>query len=71
MFMVSVSQRLMRQRRKNIPDFGIHDLKAEFRRRKYVTELLKLLPETLTELLIDNFFAKIWSLGGVHSPLST
>ena len=70
MFMVSVSQQLMRQRRGNIPDFGIHDLKAEFRGRKYVAELLKLLPETLNELLIDNFFAKIWSLGGVHSPLS-
>ena len=71
MFMVSVSQQLMRQRRGSIPDFGIHDLKAEFRGRKYVAELLKLLPETLTELLNDNFFAEIWSLGGVHSPLPT
>lgn len=71
MFMVSVSQQLMRQRRGSIPDFGIHDLKAEFRGRKYVAELLKLLPETLNELLTDNFFAKIWSLGGVHSPLPT
>ena len=71
MFMVSVSQQLMRQRRGSIPDFGIHDLKAEFRGRKYVSEILKLLPETLNELLIDNFFAKIWSLGGVHSPLPT
>ena len=71
MFMVSVSQQLIRQRRGNIPDFGIHDLKAEFRGRKYVSELLKLLPETLNELLIDNFFAEIWSLGGVHSTSPT
>jgi len=71
MFMVSVSQQLIRQRRGNIPDFGIHDLKAEFRGRKYVSELLKLLPETVNELLIDNFFAEIWSLGGVHSALPT
>jgi hypothetical protein len=71
MFMVSVSQQLMQQRRGHIPNFGINNLKAEFRGRKYVSELLKLLPETLNELLIENFFAEIWSLGGVHSPLPT
>ena len=71
MFMVSVSQQLMRQRRGSIPDFSVHDLKAEFRGRKYVSEILKLLPETLNDLLTDNFFTKIWSLGGVHPPLPT
>lgn len=69
MFMVAVSQQLIQRRRGNIPDFGINDLKAEFRGRKYVSELLKLLPETPNELLIDDFFAKIGSLGRVNSPI--
>lgn len=68
MFMVTVSQQLIQQRRGNIPNFGINDLKAEFRGRKYVSELLKLLPETPNELLIDDFFAKIGALGRINSP---
>jgi len=68
MFMVTVSQQLMQRRRDKIPDFGINDLKAEFRGRKYVSELIKLLPEMPNELLIDDFFAKIGSLGRVNSP---
>ncbi len=67
MFMVSVSQLLIERRRGKIPKFGITDLKAEFRGRKYVTELLKLLPESVNDLLIDQFFAKIRTLGGVHA----
>ncbi len=66
MFMVTVTQQLIQQRRGNIPNFGINDLKAEFRGRKYVSELLKLLPETLNELLIDQIFAEIGSLGSIN-----
>jgi hypothetical protein len=69
MFMVSVAQQLIEQRRGTIPDFGSNDLKAEFRGRKYACELLKLLPESLNEFLIDDFFAQIGSLGRVNSPL--
>ncbi len=69
MFMVSVSQLLIERRRDKIPEFGINDLKAEFRGRKYVSELLKLLPESLNDLLIDQFFAKIGTLGSVHTPV--
>jgi len=68
MFMVTVAQQLIQQRRGNISNFGINDLKAEFRGRKYVSELLKLLPETLNELLIDDFFAKIGILGRINVP---
>lgn len=71
MFMVTVSRQLIQRRHGNIPNFGVNDLKAEFRGRKYVSELLKLLPETLNDLLIDNFFAKIGTIGRVHSPLPT
>lgn len=69
MFMVTVTQQLRHQRRGNLPHFGINDLKAEFRGRKYVSELLKLMPETLNELLIEELFAKIRHLGGVHPPV--
>ena len=69
MFMVSVSQKLIAQRRDKIPNFGVHDLKAEFRGRKYGSELLKLLPELPNELLIDQFFAQISTLGGIHSTV--
>ncbi len=68
MFMVVISQHLIQQRRGNIPDFGINDLKAEFRGRKYVSELLKLLPEMPNELLIDDFFSVFWALGRVNDP---
>jgi putative transposase len=68
MFMVAVSQQLIQRRRGHIPDFGSNDLKAEFRGRKYVSELINLLPETPNELLIDDFFAKIGSLGRINSP---
>ena len=52
-------------------EFGSNDLKAEFRGRKYVCELLKLLPESPDELLISQFFAKIGSLGGIHSTVDS
>ncbi|VAW31367.1 COG3385: FOG: Transposase and inactivated derivatives [hydrothermal vent metagenome] len=69
MFMVTVAQQLMQQRRDAIPNFGVNDLKAEFPGRKYVSELLKLLPETLNELLFDGFFAKVGVLGRINAPL--
>jgi putative transposase len=71
MWMVSVSQKLIQQRRRHLAAFGLHDLKAEFRGRKYASELFKLLPEKPNELLIDQFFARITALGGVHAPVDT
>ncbi|NHZ72703.1 MAG: hypothetical protein GWP17_06440 [Aquificales bacterium] len=67
MFMVTIAQQLIQQRRGNIPNFGVNDLKAEFRGRKYASELLKLLPKTLNELLIDQIFAEIGSLGSINT----
>lgn len=69
MWMVSVSQKLIQHRRRHRGVFGLHDLKAEFRGRKYVSELIKLLPERPNDLLIDQFFARITTLGGVHVPV--
>jgi putative transposase len=73
MFMVSLSQKLIQRRRKRTGNsvFGVLDLKAEFRGRKYASELLKLLPESPNDLLIDQFFAKVTALGGIHTPIET
>ena len=68
MLMVNVAQKLIAARRTKQAKFGVTDLKAEFRGRKYVEELLKMLPETPNELLIEEFFAKIGLLGGVNAP---
>src|SRR5262249_18684823 len=52
MFMVNVSQALMRPMRAQWPVFSVHDLKAWFRGRKYVIETLKLLPTMPDALFI-------------------
>jgi hypothetical protein len=48
-WMVCVAQKLIQRRRRRLDTFGLHDLKAEFRGRKYASELLKLLPEKPNE----------------------
>jgi putative transposase len=45
MLMVNLSQILMRPVRAHCPAFSVNDLKAHFRGRKYVLEVLKLLPQ--------------------------
>ena len=53
MFMVNVSQALMRPMRAQWPAFSVNDLKAWFRGQKYVVETLKLLPELPDSIFID------------------
>lgn len=67
MFMVNISQVLNRQKRAEIPDFSVTDLKAHYRGRKYVEEVLKLLPEKPNPLLIEELFAQIGVLGSVNA----
>ena len=45
LFMTNIANRLVRQRRQQVPEFGIHDLKAEFRGRFYAAGILKHFPE--------------------------
>jgi putative transposase len=64
-FMVNVSQALMRPMRAQWPAFSVNDLKAWFRGRKYVSETLKLLPEMPDAIFIDQW-CPIWlHLGGL------
>jgi putative transposase len=66
LFMVNVSQLLLREFRKTNPDSGILDLKAYFRATKYFEEIIKMLPEKPEPILLDQIFGHVSSLGCIH-----
>jgi hypothetical protein len=66
MFMVNLSQTLMRPMRQEWPLFSVNDLKAWFRGRKYALELLKLLPEPPNSVFIDQVVPQMAALGRVN-----
>ena len=68
MFMVNVSQVLIRHWRSTCPTFSVNDLKAHFRGRKYVTETLKLLPQLPEPIFINRIFANIAQIGSINTP---
>ena len=66
LFMVNVSQVLLREFRQTNPDSGVLDLKAYFRAAKYFEETIKLLPKKPEPILLDQIFAQVASLGCIH-----
>lgn len=66
MFMVNVSQALMRPMRRDWPELSVNDLKTCFRSRKYVIETLKLLPEMPEPIFIEQVIAKVAQLGRIN-----
>jgi len=70
MFMVNVSQALIRPMRAQWPAFSVNDLKAWFRGRKYVVETLKLLPEMPGSLFIDQVVSQMAELGRVNHAVN-
>src|SRR5262245_3633798 len=70
MFMVNVSQALMRPMRAQWPAFSVNDLKAWFRGRKYVIETLKLLPEMPDAICIEQVVSQIAELGRVNPAVN-
>ena len=66
MFMVNLSHALIRPMREEWPAFSVNDLKAWLRGPKYATELLKLLPESLGCIFIDQVVAQMAELGRVN-----
>jgi putative transposase len=68
LFMVSLSQLLLRELRQEHPMANVLDLKAFCRGHKYVAEVLKLLPEKPDPILSCTIFATISQLGRVHTP---
>ena len=74
LFMVNVSQVLLREFRRTHPDSGVLDLKAYFRAAKYFEETIKMLPEKPEPILLDQIFKHVASLGCIHSvnvPISS
>lgn len=68
LFMVSVSQVLLRDLRQEDSTVNVLDLKAYYRGHKYVAEMLKLLPQKPDPILLGAIFDKISRLGRVHNP---
>ena len=70
LFMVDISYVLLREFRRTSPDFGIIDMKAQFRGHKYAAETLKLLPQMPETILMEHIFDKIAQIGGIHTTES-
>lgn len=67
LFMVNVSQLLMRNFHQSDPDFGVLDLKAYYRGRKYANEMIKMLPQKPDAIFVAQLFKKIASIGSIHT----
>lgn len=68
MFMVNASHALSDQMSPSESNMSMLDLKACFRGRKYVWEVLKYLPNPPDVFLIDTLFAKVGLLGRINCP---
>ncbi len=66
LFMVNISQVLLREFRQTNPESGILDLKAYFRAAKYFEETIKMLPEKPEPILLEQIFGHIAALGCIH-----
>jgi IS4 transposase len=67
LFMVNLSQVLLREFRKTYPNSGILDLKAYFRAAKYFENMIKMLPQKPEPILLDQIFGQVASLGCIHA----
>jgi putative transposase len=67
LFMVNIAALLLRDFRQLNPQFGVLDLKAHFRGRKYVSETIKLLPEKPDPILLAQVFDTVARLGSIHA----
>lgn len=67
LFMVNLSQVLLREFRKVHPDSGILDLKAYFRAARYFEETIKMLPRKPEPFLLEQIFGQVATLGCIHA----
>jgi hypothetical protein len=67
LFMVNLSQVLLRQFQQTYPDSGVLDLKAYFRASKYFEEIIKMLPKKPEPFLLEQIFGQITTLGCIHA----
>ncbi|MCI0552733.1 MAG: transposase [Anaerolineae bacterium] len=66
LFMVNLSQVLLRQFRHTHPDRSILDLKAYFRAAKYFEQIIKMLPQKPEPILLEQIFGQVATLGCIH-----
>ena len=66
LFMVNLSQVLLRDFRQTHPASGILDLKAYFRAAIYFEEIIKMLPLKPDPILLEQIFGQVASLGCIH-----
>ncbi len=65
-FMINVSHLLVSRFRISCPHFGMLDLKAHFRTRRYALEALKLLPDFPDPILLEQMLDTMPALGSIH-----
>jgi len=66
LFMVNLSQALLRDFRETNPASGVLDLKAYFRAAKYFEETIKMLPQKPEPILFEQIFGHVASFGCIH-----
>ncbi len=74
LFMVNVSQVLLREYRQSIPNAGVLDLKSYYRANRYFAEMIKMLPQKPEPNLLSLIFSAVVSIGRIHPvkiPLSS
>lgn len=67
-FMVNFSTSLLNRWQSVNSEFSLLDLKAQYRGRRYVTEILKCLPQKPEPILLTDLFKRIARLGMIHPP---
>jgi putative transposase len=70
MLMITLSHVLMRPVREHCPAFSVNDLKAHFRGRKYVLEVLKLFAQMPEANIIDQALEQAANLGQINQQLN-
>jgi hypothetical protein len=66
LFMVNLSQVLLREFRQTHPESGILDLKTHFRAARYLEETIKWLPQKPEPILLEQIFGRLSGLGRIH-----
>jgi hypothetical protein len=64
--MLNLSHLLVSRFRHSCPQFGILDLKAHFRTRRYAREAFKLLPDFPDTVLFEQLLDSMPALGSIH-----
>ena len=68
MFMVNLSAKLCEPFRLDHGEFSVCSLKAHYRGRKYLHQILKLLPEKPEPIVYDKMASHLGSIGSIHCP---